>query len=138
MTATLSREAELRAVLSTKSTEMNEGIEKGVKVDGANVTVTAEDRDKLIKLRDEINEIKTLIGVEVLGIEVKEFLETPEHQSVALGASGATFGMDKQLLKEIKSLGEMFVESKEFKERKPNGDSSPFEVAGVQDIAQFG
>lgn len=138
MTTTISREAELRTVLATKTAEMNEGIAKGVKVDGANVTVSAEDRDKLVKLRDEINEIKTLIGVEVLGIEIKEFLETPERQSLALGASGATIGKDKQQLREIKTLGQMFVESTEFKEHKPNGDSSPFEVVGVQDIASFG
>lgn len=127
-----SRVAELKSALSQRIDEINDGMTKGVKVDGANVEVSKETADKIRGLMSEASEIKSLIDAETFSGEIKSWMAEPETQSVSLDAASVK--------KARRSLGEMFTESAEFKALITSGGStmaSPFEIE-VNDLPSTG
>jgi hypothetical protein len=118
-----SRIAELKSALATRVDAINLGMSEGVKIDGANVEVSAEDAAKIRGLMAEATEIKTLIDAEKFGVETKAWLDAPVEQNVSLDASSV------RTLR--KSLGEAFTESPEFKALLASGGvnmAAPFEI----------
>ena len=99
------RVAELKSALKQRVDQIDEGITKGVKVDGSNVEVSQETANRIRSLMGEATEIKSLLDAEVFGTEVKEWMNAPADSSVALDS----------VKQASKSLGEMFTESSEFK-----------------------
>lgn len=118
-----SRVAELKSALSERVAQINEGMEAGVKVDGANVEVSTETADKIRGLMSEATQIKSLIDAEQFGTEIKTWMEEPIDKSVA---------MDAPSIRTLrKSLGEEFTNSSEFKSLIASGGATmnvPFEV----------
>lgn len=138
------RVAELEKAMQTKITFINEGIEKGVKIDGSNVEIKQSDWDAMTQARDEVNEIKSLLAMEYLGPEVKSFMDTlkgtpgdgASAHSVAMQVA-AQAGMGIQ---QVKSLGVAFTDSQEFKNLVQSGRltmDSPFQM-DAYDVSQFG
>lgn len=118
-----SRVAELKSALSERVAQINEGMEAGVKIDGANVEVSTETADKIRGLMSEATQIKSLIDAETFGAEIKSWMDEPVDKSVA---------MDQPSIRTLrKSLGEEFTNSSEFKSLIASGGASmpsPFEV----------
>ena len=124
------RVAELKSALKQRVDQIDEGITKGVKVDGSNVEVSQETANRIRSLMGEATEIKSLLDAEVFGTEVKEWMNAPADSSVALDS----------VKQASKSLGEMFTESSEFKALKQSGGytmASPFELE-VNDLPATG
>ena len=134
--------AELRSALEAKVAFINEGIGKGVKVDGNNVEVKSEDWTALQTAYGEAEQIKSILRMKTMDPEVKQFLtglEQPVGDSVSVQAAAmqAAMGMTPQ----SKSLGGRFVDSPEFKELQKSGGltmAQPFSIEGEQDIISQG
>jgi len=135
------RVKELTNALNLEVKSLNEALTGGVTIEGKNVDVDPDAYADIRKSRDNINEIKALLLDEYAGTEIKSFIAglggTPEDaQSVAMRmAAGAQGGM------QIKSLGEAFVGSTEFKDLRTSGRltmDSPFMVEGQQDVSSLG
>lgn len=134
--------AELRSALEAKVAFINEGISKGVKVDGTNVEVKSDDWTALQTAYGEAEQIKSILRMKTMDPEVKQFLtglEQPIGDSVSVQAAAmqAAMGMQPQ----SKSLGSRFVDSPEFKELQKSGGltmAQPFTIEGEQDIISQG
>lgn len=118
----MSRIAELSAALQEKAAFIKEGAEKGIRIDGSNVEVKSEDYAALVKAMDEAKQIKSLIMAETFGDDTAKFLadlSSPTTQSAAMAAAAAgSFGP------QVKTLGEMFVASDQFKSFQKTGRST--------------
>jgi hypothetical protein len=132
-TATL---AELRSALETKQAFVREGLAKGLKIDGANVEVAPEDYTALQKAVGDIKEIKSLMEMQNLDVELKSFyesLEAPVRQSTAVSVGAGE--MQSQMQR--KDWGSRFVQSEEFKSFQKSGKTTmdmPFGIEGESDI----
>lgn len=125
--------AELKTALNERISKINEGMEHGVKVDGTNVEVSQETADSIRGLMSEATQIKSLIDAQTMSDEVKQWMEQPTEEPVALDA-----GSVKRLHR--KSLGEAFTGSDEFKALLRSGGAtmaSPFELE-VNDLPSTG
>lgn len=124
---------ELRSALKSQVDIINEGMAKGVKVDGANVEVSTETAAAIQDAMSKATEIKSYIDAARLGDESKSYLEdAPANDPVSMG------GYSEPSLPA--TLGEAFVESKDFKEFVESGAGTmakPFEVA-VSDVTSYG
>lgn len=146
MAVTATRVQELQAVLQTKTDEM-EAISKSFKIeeksdeDGGGtkgVVVTTEQKNAYRALLDESKELRELIDLEQ-GLEgQKNYLDQPDRASVAaLIAAIQEKGLGREAaapsLPGIKSMGQAFVESDEFKALVTSGGThmpSPWEYEG--------
>lgn len=126
---TSSRVAELKTALASVLKDIDAGMENGIKVDGSNVEVSAESRDKIKADFARAKEIKELIDIETFGVEVKQWGEKAQGGSTAVGAGAFEAGF--KAAAQRKTLGEAFVESDIFQAFKKSGLGTmqqPFEL----------
>lgn len=142
MTVDTARVAELEAAYQAKTAFINEGIEKGVKVDGTNVEIKQADWNALEAARDEALQIKGLIGMQFMGDEFKSFMGNMQAMA-GDGSSAASTAMQmaaQMQNPQIKSLGDAFTSSDEFKSLLKSGRltmDTPFEMQ-AHDVSQYG
>jgi len=110
-----SRIVELKSALQSRLSIIDEGMKKGVQIEGENVTVSAETAAAIKQAMAEATEIKSLIDAEQFGVKTRHWLDAPTEDSVALEAQTGEF------IRQAKSLGQGFIESREFKEFKEKG-----------------
>jgi hypothetical protein len=134
MTAT-TNVTELKTALTNVTAEIEAGLANAVKIDGANVEIKAEDYTRLRELHGKADELKTLIGMSRLPAETKAFMTEPTATAAALALQQGLTTPE-----EIKTLGEMFTSSDEFKDMRARGrvESQPMEVKGINNIAESG
>lgn len=117
----MSRVAELAKVLADKVTKMQDFAAKGIEVNGVEVKVEGPAAQQYKKLYAEAQEIKGLIDAEQFGVKMLDWTSRMEEDgpSAALasyadmGAQG--LGQQAQRMA-MKSLGELFTSSAEFKD----------------------
>jgi hypothetical protein len=113
----VSRVAELAKVLNDKIGKMQDFAQKGIQIEGLEVKVTADAGSEYQKLYKQCTEIKNLIDIETFGIQQKEWISRLDEAgpSAAMAAmAGAVGNIPPRML--VKSLGELFTGSEEFKE----------------------
>lgn len=109
-----SRVQELQEALRTKMAD-NKSIADSFKVEDGTVVVSQEQKSAFDKNMADIREIKGLIeGLESMN-EVSSWSQSGETTSVASAHAAAAADIKQYSMREIKSLGEMFCESPEFK-----------------------
>lgn len=135
-----SRLAELKSALKTQLDIINEGVNHTdtIRVDGNNVEVKRDAYDKIQTAKKNAEEIKNLIVAEMFGTDTKQWMDAPAGSSASVAASFAQqtspFGV------QMKSLGEAFTESSEFKDLVQGGGftmRTPFELDAF-DVASNG
>jgi HK97 family phage major capsid protein len=90
-----------------------EGIERDFRIEGKNVEVTADQAANYRHSLSEAEKIRSTIEMVEGGRELKAWADAPAGSSVAAQiAAGMTEAFDAR---ELKSLGELFLESPEFK-----------------------
>lgn len=136
MAESTGRVKELRQALATKVAELDE-IAQGIKIgadetgDANGVYVPAEVAEKFRATASEADEIKKALQIEESRGALHQYLDAPVDEATAVKAAAAAQagrGMVR------KSLGEMFVDSDEYKGfRKAGGYTMPqaFELEGV-------
>jgi HK97 family phage major capsid protein len=132
--------------LKTAAREQLKIIEDGVanpdvvKIEGKNMEISTDAWNKIAKAKENVEAIKTLLTAEMFGDEVKNFLDAPIGQSTAIANAAQNAAMGTPFAKMIKSLGEGFTESEEFKSLVKSGSSTmpmPYEL-DQYDIASSG
>ena len=109
-----SRVRELQSALRTKMAE-NKTIADSFKVEEGTVVVSAEQKSAFDKNMADIKEIKGLIeGLEQMK-SVSSWGEQEDGSSVAVAHAAAAADIAQLTSREIKSIGQMFLESAEFK-----------------------
>ena len=109
-----SRVRELQTALRTKMAE-NKAIADSFKVEDGTVVVSSEQKTAFDKNMADIREIKGLIeGLEQMN-EVSSWGESESSNSVAAAHAAAAAEVSQLTSREIKSIGQMFIESPEFK-----------------------
>lgn len=109
-----SRVKELQTALRSKMTE-NKAIADSFKVEEGTVVVTSEQKTTFDKNMADIREIKALIeGLEQMK-EVSTWGNSESTTSVAQAHAASTADVGQLTSHEIKTIGQMFVESAEFK-----------------------
>jgi HK97 family phage major capsid protein len=110
-----SRVKELQTALRTKMAE-NKAIADSFKVEEGTVVVSSEQKTAFDKNMSDIREIKGLIeGLEQMN-EVSSWGNSESTSSVAQAhAAGAAADINQLTSREIKTIGQMFIESGEFK-----------------------
>jgi HK97 family phage major capsid protein len=109
-----SRVRELQTALRTKMAE-NKAIADSFKVEDGTVVVSSEQKTAFDKNMADIREIKGLIeGLEQMK-EVSSWGDSESSNSVAAAHAAAAAEVSQLTSREIKSIGQMFVESPEFK-----------------------
>jgi len=142
MSVDTTRVAELETAYQEKVAFINEGIEKGVKVDGANVEIKSDDWKALEAARDDALQIKSLIGMQYMGDEFKSFMGNMQAMA-GDGSSTASVALQaaQQMQRpEIKSLGAAFTDSEEFKSLLKSGRmtmDTPFTME-AHDVSAYG
>lgn len=116
----------VKSALQQKVQFINEGINKGVKLDGANVEVSADDAKSIREALEEAQELKGIIEGYEFASKAQEWLDAPEKDVFDLApemrGTGPLGG---------KSLGEAFTSSEEFKSLLKSGGATmptPYEV----------
>jgi regulator of extracellular matrix RemA (YlzA/DUF370 family) len=128
------RVLELKTALKDRLDKIDLGMKNAVKIDGVNSSVSGPDADSIRGLMMEAKDIKSAIDAEVFGTETKAWLDSPERESAAMQAQAGA------IKHSVKSLGERFTESDEFKALVKAGAAtmpSPFEVE-MYDVARAG
>lgn len=111
----MSRTTELARVLNHKVKLMQDFAANGIKIDGVNVEVKSEDAAEYKKLYQDAVEIKDLIDKETFGFKMAEWTANIEEAgpSAAMAAAAQMGRMPRGMV--MKSLGELFTNSPEFK-----------------------
>ena len=127
-----SRVRELQSALRTKMAE-TKTIADNFKVEEGTVVVSAEQKSAFDKNMSDIKEIKSLIeGLEQMK-SVSSWGEEESGNSVSLAHAAASADINQLTSREIKSIGQMFVDSAEFKSlaggRNGANMPSPWQVA---------
>jgi hypothetical protein len=125
------RVTELKTALAERVAKIDEATTHGVKVDGANVEISAEVASSIRSLMGEANEIKALIEADKFTGETKAWMNEPADRAVSLEAQPAPLRQ---------SLGQAFTNSEEFKSLVKSGRltmDSPFEISAM-DITGYG
>ena len=126
------RVTELKTALAERVAKIDDATTHGVKVDGANVEISAEVASSIRSLMGEANEIKALIEADKFTGETKAWMNEPADRAVSLEA---------QPLKPMsQSLGQAFTNSEEFKSLLKSGRltmDTPFEIS-ASDITGYG
>jgi hypothetical protein len=103
---------ELKTALASKL-EIMDGIASEFKIDGENVEVSSDQAAKYRKALAEAEEIKGILEPLERGAELKAWADGPASGGVAAAVAA---GMHEAIAaQELKSLGEMFTDSAEFK-----------------------
>lgn len=138
------RVEELQSALRTKMAE-NKAIADSFKIEDGTVVVSSEQKSAFDKNMVDIKEIKSLISGLSAMDEVDQWASQPQD-SVAGAYASAAAGVQQLTSREIKTIGEMFLDSPEFKSlangRNGYNMSSPWQVAtsltqhnyGVKDV----
>jgi HK97 family phage major capsid protein len=127
---------DLESALTQNAKIVEEGMAKGVKVDGANVELSRDTADQIKAAYDKCTEIKSLIAMKRLTEEVKKYGAEPEGFSAAMAAAASSAGTQSQRLyvpQQRKSFGQMFTESEQFNAMVKAGKTSmdaPFDIDG--------
>jgi HK97 family phage major capsid protein len=109
-----SRVRELQSALRTKMAE-NKSIADSFKVEDGTVVVSTDQKSAFDRNMSDIREIKSLIeGLEQMK-EVSGWGESEGAPSVSAAHAAAAADIKELTSREIKSIGQMFVESPEFK-----------------------
>lgn len=128
---------ELKSALQ-KHLDTMDGIAGDFKIEGANVQVSADQAKSYRESLAAAEEIRGLIEMTEGANELKQWADAPANASVAAAvAAGMTEAFSSQ---ELKSLGEMFTESDEFKAMVTSGDMNmrtPFSLE-TTDLGGFG
>lgn len=135
------RVAELETALEAKSARANELLNSdAIKIDGANVDIPVDLYNEAKALHDEGIQIKTMIAATQMGMSEQEFKSTFAFPGGASAAMAAAAGASVAAMDEVKSLGEAFVQSDEFKSFKQTGRltmDTAFELA-QKDVTSLG
>lgn len=120
---------ELKLALKTKVDFINDFTAKGIKLDGANMQIDPSDLAAARQAKIDADEIKGLIELKQFGIDEKAYLEAPAGTSVAQSIAAQLHnGLTSS---ELKTLGQMFIESEEFKNLdRSTGKSRDMEYKG--------
>ena len=126
-----SRVRELQSALRTKMAE-NKTIADSFKVEDGTVIVSSEQKTAFDRNMSDIKEIKGLIeGLEQMK-SVSSWGEQESGNSVAVEHAAAAADINQLTSREIKSIGQMFIESAEFKSlaggRNGANMASPWQV----------
>ena len=109
-----SRVRELQSALRTKMAE-NKTIADSFKIEEGTVVVSAEQKSAFDKNMGDIKEIKGLIeGLEQMK-SVSSWGEQEDGNSVSVAHAAAAADINQLTSREIKSIGQMFLDSAEFK-----------------------
>jgi HK97 family phage major capsid protein len=128
---------ELKAALQ-KNLDIMDGIAGEFVIDGANVEVKSEDAANYRHALAEAEKIKGILELKEGHLEVKGWAEGTGGTGGLAAAVAA--GMGAFSAEEMKSLGEMFTESDEFKALKASGSynmQSPWNIE-TNDLGGFG
>ena len=114
----MSRTAELAKVLADRVEKMQAFANNAIKVDGVNVEVKEADAAQYKKLHNEALEIKNLIDIETFGVKMADWTASMDEAgpSAAMSAAAAMGPVPRNMM--LKSLGQLFTESKDFLEFK--------------------
>ena len=114
MSQDTSRIEELQSALRTKMAD-NKAIADSFKVEDGTVVVSTEQKTAFDKNMRDIKEIKSLLAdLQTMG-DVDSWSSQPASESVASAYSAAASEISQLSSHEIKSIGQMFLESAEFK-----------------------
>jgi len=135
------RTEELQSALRTKMAE-NKAIADSFKVEEGTVIVSTDQKSAFDKNMRDIKEIKSLLSdLETMG-SVESWSNQPQGETVSSAYAAAAADMNHLSSHEIKSIGQMFLDSPEFKSlangRNGANMSSPWQVATSLTTHNFG
>lgn len=137
MTATVTEDTrELKAALQ-KNLDIMDGIAGDFKIEGANVEVKADQAANYRQALAAAEEIKGILELREGHLEVKSWAEGGTGGGLAAAVAA---GMHEFSDREMKSLGELFTESDEFKELVSSGSTdmrTPWSIE-TADLGGFG
>jgi hypothetical protein len=110
----VSRTTELAKVLADKVQKMQDFAQNGIKIDGVNVEVKEDDAKQYKRLHNEALEVKNLIEAEQFGVQMKDWVANIEEAGPSAAMAAAAGG--RMSRPQLKSLGELFTDSPEFKD----------------------
>jgi HK97 family phage major capsid protein len=108
------RISELQSALRTKMAD-NKSIADSFTVENGTVVVTGEQKTAFDKNMKDIKEIKSLLSDLQSMDEVEQWSSQPSGNTVSGAYAAASADLGQLSSREIKSIGEMFLESAEFK-----------------------
>jgi HK97 family phage major capsid protein len=114
-----SRVTELRKAAETKALEL-EGLAGDWKDEGGKLVISSDQRDAYLKAHTEAKDIESLLKAAEDTAGLRGYLDTPETKDAPVGALYAAG--QAQAMNELKSLGQLFIESSEFKAAKDAED----------------
>lgn len=114
-----------RARLEQIAQELDKITNEGFKAEDGGLVVSTEAKSRFQELISESKEVRsTLAGIGEYD-EIKSFLDAPATDSLVMPSAGGRMFAGA----EWKSVGQRFVESDAFKQRKPGGETFPFELS---------
>ncbi len=114
MSQDTARIEELQSALRTKMAD-NKAIADSFKVEDGTVVVSAEQKSAFDKNMQDIKSIKSLLSdLQTMG-DVDTWSAQPQSDAVASSYAAAAADLSQLTSREIKSIGQMFIESPEFK-----------------------
>jgi HK97 family phage major capsid protein len=114
MSEDTARIEELQSALRTKMAD-NKSIADSFKIEDGTVVVSADQKTAFDKNMQDIKEIKGLLGDLQAMSSVESWSNQPSGDSVGAAYAAASADLTQLSSREIKSIGEMFLESAEFK-----------------------
>jgi HK97 family phage major capsid protein len=141
MTDTTSRVAELEGVLEKKAERANELINSDrITVEGDRVDIPVDLYNDIKSLNDESDDINMLIAATKIGVSTKDFRGMQSEQQEQFSAAMAAAAGGNLNPMQAKTLGEVFVESPEFKNFAKSGRLTMDEAFELdqQDVSSMG
>jgi HK97 family phage major capsid protein len=126
------RVEELQGALRQKMAD-NKAIADSFKVEDGTVVVSAEQKTAFDKNMRDIKEIKSLLSDLQTIDEVSEWSSQPAREAVAQSYAAAAADLSQLSSREIKSIGQLFTESAEFKSL--NGGKNGANMAAPWQVA---
>jgi len=113
------RVRELRTALETK-TKLLDGLSSGWKIeDGGGIVMSQAEHDTFVQTVRQAEEIKGLIDLEEVAAGLREYANAPVGTPTAQSDAAQAHASNGEFA--IKSLGDYFLESKEFQDAKAGG-----------------
>ena len=135
------RTEELQSALRGKMSE-NKAIADSFKVEEGTVVVSMEQKTAFDKNMKDIKEIKSLLSDLETMDSVSQWSSAPQSDSVSSNYAAASADVNQLSSREIKSIGQMFLDSPEFKSlangRNGANMSSPWQVQASLTTHNFG
>jgi HK97 family phage major capsid protein len=114
MSQDTARIEELQSALRTKMAD-NKAIADSFKIEEGTVVVSSEQKSAFDKNMQDIKSIKSLLAdLQTMG-DVDSWSSQPQGEAVASSYAAAAADLSQLSSREIKSIGQMFIESPEFK-----------------------